>query len=87
VAALRFTLQSETALLRVRIYDASGRLVRTLTEATLAARTGTLLWDGLDDAGRTLRIGIYVVHLEAVSAERGTTEAYKQALVLARTLN
>jgi hypothetical protein len=87
VAVLRFTLQSEAALLRVRIYDASGRLVRTLTEATLAARTGTLLWDGLDDAGRTLRIGIYVVHLEAVSAERGTTEAYKQALVLARTLN
>lgn len=87
VAVLRYTLRENPSLLRVRLYDAQGRLVRTLTDATLVARTGTLLWDGLDDDGRTLRIGIYVVHLEAVSAERGTTEAYKQAVVLARPLN
>lgn len=87
VAGLQYTLKGEAGLLRARIFDAAGRPVRTLVEAALTGRSGTLLWDGLDDDGRTLPIGIYVVLLEAVSAEGGTTEAYKRPVVLARPLN
>ena len=87
VAGLRYTLRNDAALIRVRIYDASGRPVRTLVASGLSGRTGTLVWDGLDDEGRSLRIGIYVVFLEAVSAEAGTTEAFKRPVVLARPLN
>ena len=82
-----YTLNETAALARVRIFDARGRLVRTLEEATLAGPNGRLTWDGLDDAGRALRIGIYVVLFEAVSTEGGVAEAFKEALVLGRPLN
>ena len=87
VAEIRYTLRADAALVRARIFDASGRLVRTLEDTGLTARTGALLWDGLDDDARELRIGIYVVYLEAVSPQSGATEAYKAPVVLARPLN
>jgi len=87
VTEIRYTLRADAALVRARIFDASGRLVRTLEDTGLTARTGALLWDGLDDDARELRIGIYVVYLEAVSPQAGSTEAYKAAVVLARPLN
>ena len=82
-----YTLSETAALARVRIYDARGRLVRTLEEATLAGPGGRLVWDGLDDAGQALRVGIYVVLFEAVSTEGGVAEAFKEAVVLGRPLN
>lgn len=86
VASLRYRLRQAPALLRVRIYDARGRLVRTLEDAALSGTEGALLWDGLDDAGRALRVGIYVALLEAVDPGGGTVEAYKAPIVLARPL-
>jgi hypothetical protein len=50
----------------LRIYDLSGRLVRTLvaSEATNAGRH-TAIWYGRDDDGRGLPSGVYVYRLEA----------------------
>ena len=82
-----YTLSETAALARVRIFDAKGRLVRTLEEAVLAGLGGRLVWDGLDDTGQALRVGIYVVLFEAVSTEGGVAEAFKEAVVLGRPLN
>jgi hypothetical protein len=84
--AIRYALSSNVGLIRVRIFDAHGRLVRALEEAALSGKQGQVIWDGLDDDGRDLRIGIYVVLLEAIDTAGGTTEAFKQPVVLARTL-
>ncbi len=81
-----YTLGSDAALVRVRIFDAAGRIVRTLEEANLSGRTGSLLWNGRDDNGQPLRIGIYIVFLEALDLNGGRTEAYKNVVVLARNL-
>jgi hypothetical protein len=81
---LLYTLGTDAALVRVRIYDAAGRRVRTLEEAAFTGRSGSLRWDGRDDGNRELRIGIYVVLLEALDAQGGTTEAFKRAVVVAR---
>jgi hypothetical protein len=43
----------------VRILDASGRQVRDLGAAALAAGRHVIPWNGLDDAGRAVRAGIY----------------------------
>ena len=85
--AIRYALEEPAALARVRIFDARGRLVRTLEEAVLVGGTGQLAWDGLDDEGRALRVGIYVVLFEAVSTGGGTAETFKEAVVLGRPLN
>lgn len=87
VARIQFRLETSTSAVRVRIYDATGRLVRTLEESRLVGRTGELLWDGRGEDGRTLRIGIYIILLEALDAAGGHTVTMKCPVVVARTLN
>jgi len=86
-ARIQYTLDDVPNLVRVRIYDARGRKVRTLEEARLAGRSGELVWNGRNDAGDRVRIGPYVVLFEAVRAEGGTTTQLKETVVLARPLN
>lgn len=83
---VRFALAAEAGVARVRVFDAGGRAVRTLEEGALVGRTqpGEVVWDGRDDAGRPLPVGIYMLVLEAVDLEGGRTEAYRAPVVLAR---
>ena len=85
---ISYTLASDAALVRLRVFDAAGRLVRTLEEAALGgnARAGTITWQGRDDANRPLRVGIYVLLLEAIDVQGGRTEAHKAVVVLGRDL-
>lgn len=82
--AIRFTLETDAALVRVRIFDGAGRLIRRLEDGDLVGRTGTVLWDGRGEDGRRLRVGPYVVLLEAVNVEGGASEAHRAVVVLAR---
>jgi hypothetical protein len=45
----------------LRMYDVSGRLVRTIELGTGAG--GTAIWDGRDDDGRSVAGGLYLVRL------------------------
>lgn len=83
-AQITYTLSTEAALVRARIYDGGGRFVRELEPGRLSGSTATLTWDGTDGDREPLRAGIYVVLVEAVDAQGGTTEAHRAALVLAR---
>jgi hypothetical protein len=50
----------------VKVYDVSGRLVRTLADGQLfkAGRVDpALTWDGLDDGGRRVTRGVYFAHV------------------------
>ena len=83
-ARITYTLSSEAGLVRARIYDGGGRLVRQLEAGRLSPQTGTLVWDGTGDDRRPQRAGIYVVLVEAVDAQGGTSDALRGAIVLAR---
>lgn len=83
-AEITYTLRAETALVRARVFDGGGRLVRELEPGRLSGSEATLVWDGTGDRRQRLRAGIYVVLIEAVDAEGGTTEAHRAAVVLAR---
>ena len=50
---------------RVRIYDASGRLVRTLVDGTFEAGSHEVPWDGKDDRGTDVASGVYFYRMEA----------------------
>ena len=84
IASFSYKLSTPNGLLRARIYDEQGRLVRTLTDALLSAQTGTLLWDGTNDNGERLRIGIYILLLENVDQQTGITEGFKKTITLYR---
>jgi len=59
-----FTLD-EAADVALRIYDASGRLVRTLADGHRGASHHTVSWDGRDNAGNTVASGVYFYRLTA----------------------
>lgn len=82
---IRYKLKAPSSL-RVRIYDAHGRLIHTLVSARRTGPTGELLWDGTGDDGRPARVGIYVVLFEAVDVENAEVQVAKIPVVLAREL-
>jgi hypothetical protein len=49
---------------RLRVLDASGRVVRTLLDAVVSPGLRDVAWDGRDDAGRPAASGAYRVVLE-----------------------
>ena len=49
----------EPADARLRIYDRSGALVRTLCRGPLAAGPASFTWDRTDDSGRRVGAGVY----------------------------
>ena len=85
VASIAYRLRLRPSLVRIRIFDHHGTVVRRLVPAQLVGESGTFYWDGLDDVGRRLRTGIYVVLMEAFDDSRKESETYRAAVVLART--
>jgi hypothetical protein len=55
------------AVVRLHIYDAAGRLVRSLAEGTLPAGHYVKIWDGRDVRGSAVASGIYFYCLDAGS--------------------
>jgi len=50
---------------KLRIYDVSGRLVRTLVNGPVAAGPHVAVWDGTDESGRGIASGHYFARIEA----------------------
>lgn len=53
----------------LRVYDVSGRRVRTLSEGTLPAGSHVAVWDGRDERGLVLPAGVYFFELRAPQGE------------------
>ncbi len=67
----------------IRVFDANGHNVRRLVQNATLSATGRFRWDGLDDNGHKLPVGIYVVFTEIFNLQ-GKTKKFKQAVTLAR---
>jgi hypothetical protein len=83
---ISYRVSSRVARIRLKIFDSIGRPVRTLANYEPSASTGQIIWDGLDDDKRRLRMGIYIVLLEAIDSSGGTIESAKAAAVVAGRL-
>ena len=66
---LRLSLPRRGAV-RLELYDLTGRRVRELLDRDVAAGKLALLWDGRDDAGRTLPAGLYLARLSQGESSR-----------------
>lgn len=84
---ISYNLSQNIAQVRVKIFDNRGRLVRTIANNYGSGNSGSIIFDGLDDSGNALRIGIYIVYLEALNESSGIGETLKTAVVVARKLN
>ena len=80
-AVIHLTL-AQADRVTVRIYDVSGRLVRTLADGQLfkAGKVDpALTWDGLDDRGRQVGRGVYFAR---VRYQNSGYDASKKMIVL-----
>lgn len=84
---ISFTLTVE-AKVNVRIYDVQGRIIRRLIDdKVLLYGENSVLWDGRDDDGRTVPIGIYICYIEAINPDSGGIDTRKITIVAAKRLN
>jgi hypothetical protein len=83
---INYNLKQTTAQVRIKIFDSQGRLVRTLLNNQASGASGSVIFDGLNDAGNALRIGIYIIFLEALNENSGVLETMKTVVVVARKL-
>ena len=63
---LEYTLSSSDRV-RITIYDARGSVVRRLVDEIMPAGRHSVLWNGIDEAGRPASSGIYFVKMAAGS--------------------
>ncbi len=83
---INYSLPQTTAQVMIKIYDSMGRLVRTLANNSPSGSRGSVVFDGLDYSGRPLRIGIYIIYMEAINESQGALESMKTVVVVARKL-
>ena len=60
---------SKADRVQVRVYDVTGRLVRTLADRDFPAGNHSLVWDGRDDAGTQVARGVYFTQLRYVNSK------------------
>ncbi|KAF0151196.1 MAG: hypothetical protein FD143_2135 [Ignavibacteria bacterium] len=85
-AVISFNLPYKLSQIQIKVFDSQGRLVRTLLENRPASSNTSVVFNGLDDNGRALRIGIYILLIEIASDGSGNIEAIKKPIVVARKL-
>jgi hypothetical protein len=61
----------------LRVYDPTGRLIRTLVDGTLHSGTTELPWDGRDDQGNPVTSGVYFITLRS-----GDQQVSRKAVLL-----
>ena len=83
---INYNLKQITAQVRIKIFDSQGRLVRTLLNNEASGSSGSVIFNGLSDSGNALRIGIYIIFLEALNENSGVLETMKTVVVVARKL-
>ncbi len=63
--------------MQLKLYDVSGRLVRSLVNETMTAGAHSVRWTGRDDAGKSVASGTYFMRLVA----NGETSVKSMVLV------
>ena len=83
VLHVKYKMKSVGMIGTFAIYDASGRLIKTLFKNDLLASEGSFSWDGITSEQVKAPIGTYIGILESFDADGGTTFTKKKAFVVA----
>lgn len=75
---------SKAAEVSLRIYDIRGRLIKRLVEQEyqISREDNRIFWDGRDNEGAILPVGVYICYLEAVGDDGSSSD--KIPLILAK---
>ena len=76
-----YQLESSGCTMNTYVFSAEGRLVRHLVKGELVAQEGRFVWNGLDNRGLRVPIGIYVVVTEVFDRE-GVVRRFENAVAV-----
>jgi hypothetical protein len=85
IVLLLYKMTEPGYVANIIIYDAAGRAVRYLVLNGIIGTDGYWTWNGLDDKGQQLPMGVYIFFTEIFNL-KGKKERFKNAVVLARKL-
>ena len=83
---ISYKLQNTVSQVRMKIYDVKGRLIKTILNNQPAGTEGQVVYNGLDDDNRKLRLGIYIIFMEALNDQNGVVETVKTTMVVGAKL-
>ena len=83
---IKYKLNAQFSQLRVKIFDIKGRMVKTLANNSVSGNEGVIIFNGLDENNLKLRIGIYILVINAIDERGGTIEIIKAPMVVAAKL-
>lgn len=69
----------------ISIFDAAGRFVMKLANNEILGTSGTIIWNGEDETGKQLNLGVYIVLVEIFNTS-GEVYRYKDGVVLTDVL-
>jgi len=67
MATVRFSL-AKADRVEIKVYDVTGRLVKSLADKTFGEGPQTVTWDGTNDQGRTVSRGVYFTQVKYVNS-------------------
>ncbi|MEA2095953.1 MAG: hypothetical protein U9P73_04575, partial [Candidatus Cloacimonadota bacterium] len=72
----------------LRIYNAEGKLMRTLVNTIISNSTGIIQynWNGKDRENKLLPLGLYICYLEVVDTTNGNKKTAKAPIVIGSML-
>ncbi len=79
-----YSLPYTLSRLRIQVFDAMGRKMRSLVDGELVASQGNVIWDGKNTDGALVPSGIYILYLEASDAGSVQIFAKKGTVVVGR---
>lgn len=84
--SIHFELDKPGYLCSIKIFDSAGRPVNTLAQNSLLGTTETISWDGIDESGQRLDLGVYIVWVELYDL-KGNVKQFKDGVVLTDILD
>ncbi len=86
ITVIQYDLPMTTAYVNLNVYDMMGRPVCELLNTVPSGSLNEVLWNGKKNNGESLRIGVYIIFLEALNRELGVIRIMKQPIVIAGKL-
>ena len=81
ILTLSYSLEESGFVGNVTIYDAKGRLIKTLIQNQLLAKTGAFTWDGTNNNFTKARVGAYIILFEFYDLEGNVRTVKKSCAV------
>lgn len=83
ITSIQYAVTEPGFVANITIFDAAGRPVRHLVRNGILGMKGYWNWDGLDDKGGKIPVGIYIIFTEIFNLQ-GKQQYFKNTVILAR---